>query len=457
MNPARLVAPAIALLSCVGMGTADGQSSDEKLAQRVAKIDERYVKVLEELAAKYDKEKDPEAASFFAEVAVGFGSKDEKVKAIKLSCEIEVYLGKLQGGKPLGNNGPIRVKLDPFKNEYKKIVEELFDKSRGLRVKNEELSETERKTLFDVMVKYELARGGDEYIKATKRVNELRRGMKLRSILWDFENSRKLIVGAAPAAAAGDYAVDPPEKVRRSVFYDAKAYDFMMKESGFGFGSLVDWVETCRSMCFWREDLLNPNARRLWLGQWDTLTFTHVTGYRIPLLPFREDIPTPTKRFEGETVAKDWVDTEELFEVGGRKIPFVRYPFEDEKDLPWCFGGPGYGYVTESRLTSPLWSRDESDSLMKTKAGLPVMLRFFGKAKLADVEASLSLANGGKAITSRVYTNCDARVPGIGDWPTIVLVPEGLLGRGVKYTVTIKCKVEGTPFERTWTFSTREK
>jgi hypothetical protein len=36
-------------------------------------------------------------------------------------------------------------------------------------------------------------------------------------------------------------------------------------------------------------------------------------------------------------------------------------------------------------------------------------------------------------------------------------MPERELEEGEKYTVTLACTLDGTPFERTWSFATRSK
>lgn len=75
---------------------------------RAADLDARLLKVLTELAALYDGKKDPEAAHFFAECALGFGSTDDAVKAIRKKWEDEVYYGRSRGGKILGKCSRVR-------------------------------------------------------------------------------------------------------------------------------------------------------------------------------------------------------------------------------------------------------------------------------------------------------------------------------------------------------------
>src|ERR1041384_660561 len=102
--------------------------------------------------------------------------------------------------------------------------------------------------------------------------------------------------------------------------------------------------------------------------------------YAIPQLPYRNDIPTPTQRFKGETLVKDWIDLEETVQVGNKKVPYVRYPFAGESDAPTAFSN-GKG-ASESG-----WSVSEHG--FRDRAGIPIMLRFYQEAILSDVQAVL--------------------------------------------------------------------
>jgi hypothetical protein len=84
--------------------------------------------------------------------------------------------------------------------------------------------------------------------------------------------------------------------------------------------------------------------------------------------------------------------------------------------------------------------------------GLPIMLRFFGGEKLTDVEVELK-PKGGRAVSCRKYLNGDERVD-MENLPTVVLLPEKPLDKGTTYEVRIKGKLDGTPFERKWEFTT---
>lgn len=428
---------------------AGAQSDGDRFAQRVSKIDERYLKTLTDLSMQFDKSGDIEAAHFFAECAMGFGSKDEMVKAIRWDTERRVYLGSTQGGKPLEKPAQISTKLEPIAKDYKQVMSDLE--------KQGALTEGDLRLLRDLGVKYELAVGAAEYITATKRINALRNGMKLRSVLWDFENSSKLIRGCAPAAEVWSIfsnaseekkaTADALEKAKGSRFWDSTAVEFLREKSNRWFGDLAEYVDLLRSVCLRREDLLNPNARRLWLGHW-RYSGNNVRAYAIPLLSYRDDVPTPSSHYSGETTAKDWVTIEDLLEANGHKIPFAHYPFRDETELPSLFGGSAYGYIVEEG-----WG---SDDFFKNKLGLPIMLRFFGGEKLTEVEAKLVASRTGKELAIRVYTNGDPAVPAIGKFPTVIVLPVEL-GRNTPYTVTIKGKLDGVAFDRTWSFTTKAK
>lgn len=421
------------------------QDSDDKLKLRVEKIDEKLAKALAELATKYSEDSDVEAAHFFAECFRGLGKKDDKIHAIWLDWELKVYLGKEQGGKPLEKAAPIGQKLASINGDYKKVLEELLALAKKER---RSMSETEAKLFRECAVKYELTRGAQDYIKTIKRINELRRAMGLRGVLWDFENSAKMILASACWADVLDTLGSVTEKNKESAFYSEDSLKLATESAAAGYRDIGEWAEYLRGFALSRSPLLNPNSRRLWLGHWKRFDgFTAVSAFQIPQLPYREDIPTPSQRHDRGTITKDWIDTEETFEAGGKKFPLARYPHDGETNLPWYFGMVG------AKGTEGGWSKEEHE-FTKT-AGLPIMLRFFGAAKLGDMEAKLTTKSG-KDVACRTYTNGNERVPGIGEWPTVLLVPEGELEKGATYTVSIRAKVNGSAFEKTWCFTTRK-
>ncbi|MBI2901142.1 MAG: hypothetical protein HYY17_13240 [Planctomycetes bacterium] len=442
----KVAATAAGIGFIIGGTSVRGQESDEKLVQRVAALDKKLVKAFEDLAVRYDKEGDVEAASFFAECSIGLGSKEENIKAIKIDWELKVYLGRVQGGKVMEKVQPIRQKLDSLAAEYRKIVDDLVLRWVRRNVTKQELSEEAAKTLRECVVKHELARGAHEYVRTTQRFNELRRHMGLRSVLWDFENSRKTILGAWYAAETGDLGHNQPEN--QSKIFHTDETKFTLVDTSAVPAELAAASDNICSAALVRQGLLNANARRLWLGHWTGSHFSAdfpVTAYKIPLLPYREDIPTPSHRYERGTIAKDWVDTEETVDVRGKRIPFVRYPHQDEPDAPWAYHD---GQGSESGWHgAPQQGQD--------KCGIPIMLRFFGKATLTDLETSLTDCDG-KEVLCEIYREGDKRVE-LDDWPTVLLLPETHLKKGAKYTVTVKCKVDGIAFEKRWSFTTRKK
>ena len=145
----------------VAVPTVRAQTGDEKLKKRVERIDKVFFRGLAELAKKYEKEKVPEAAHFFAECYVGLAGKeaDTSITAIRTSTELGVYLGKARGGESLKDEKPIRKQLVRSKNDYKKLVGDLVEKG-----KKEELSKEAKEVLYGCVIKYELARGAGECI-----------------------------------------------------------------------------------------------------------------------------------------------------------------------------------------------------------------------------------------------------------------------------------------------------
>jgi hypothetical protein len=315
----------IVLLATV-IGSTSTAQPDEKLAKKIEKLDARLVKAFVELSKQYDELKDPEAAHFLAECAVGFGSKDEKVVAIKNSWEASVYLGKLRGGVILPDPKPIFAMLGGLDSEYMKIIDPLV-----AQAKKDGISEETKKVLHECAIKHELARGAHEYIQATQRFNALRRSMGLRAILWDFEASTKYISAAWYMAQSGDTHCDPrSEKTRASSVYYTPTVDIAVRQTSRLVGSgLKDLPDTIRSYAHIRHELLNPNARRLHLAAWSGgKTLNPFSVYSIPQLPYRPDIPTPAQRFANETIVKgfsDWLDTEDTVIISGQKVAFSRY------------------------------------------------------------------------------------------------------------------------------------
>ncbi len=457
---------ACGLAVLAGNGPARAQD-DDKLANRVAKIDARFVKALEGLAKKYDGEKDPEAAHFFAECALGLGSKVSEIVAIRTATELDVYLGKVRGGKVLEKTGSIRSELDSPALDYKKLVQELIEESdvkdklppyrppgapapRGL-------SEKGRKVLYDCVVRYELARGAHEYIRVTQEFNQLRRAMGLRAVLWDFQSSQKLVLGCFYATETGD--TDHMDAKSQELVFHCTDAKFPAVDAAGVWEPLASALWRTRSVAIARADLLNPNARRLWLAHWEAMYGVgrsikgfHGTAYRIPQLPYREDIPTPSQRYGRNTVVKDWIDTEDTIEIAGRKVPFVRYPYDGEPDAPWAFS---HGRGSEGLRGKPAWFDPPSKDI--DQYGIPIMLRFFGEVTFKDLEARLEDERG-KEVPCRVYTERDTDKVDLAEpWPTVLLLPKEHLKQGATYTVMIMCKLPGIPFTKSWRFTTRKR
>jgi hypothetical protein len=420
-------------------------SADEKLLKKVEKLDARLASACAELAKRYDELKDPEAAHFFASCALGYGPKDDKMLGIKNVWEIAVFIGKVRGGKSLADGEPITSALQGLSQEYRAIRDVLWtDGVRG------NLGEASRKILRDSGVKMELTQYAQEYIRATQRFNALRQAMGLRAIFWDFENSTRLILVAWYMGQTGDY--DDGSEFSRSganknhVLY-TPAVDDAKKTCAIGNSKDLSTIpDHLRPFALVRQPLLNPNARTLWLAHWAKgYVLPKMMLYNIPQLPYREDVPTPTARFKDETLTKPfagWVDTEDTFNLGGKTVPYVRYPYPEEADAPFtCYAG-------ESG-----WERTEYKFL--DKAGIPVMLRFFVIVAPTEVQGVVSDSNGNQ-IASRVYVNGDKRVE-MDNWATILLIPEQELNRNKKYTISIKCNIEGSAFEKSWSFTTRKE
>ena len=434
--------PLFLMLAALLSGPAIAQS-DEKLLKKIEKLDGHLVKAFEQLAKDYDDRKDPEASHFLAECAVSYGSKDERVKAIRTSWEVLVYIGKFRGGVVTPDPTTIVTTLGSSDVEYMKIVDLLVAQAR-----KDGISEEMKRILHECAVKHELARGAHQYIQATQRINALRRAMGLRGVLWDFEASSKYISAAWYMAQTGDtgFEVQFEASKSTSIYFSpsvAMANKLTSRLVGEG---LRDQPEHLRSFAHVRADLLNPNARRLHLASWvGGKVFNPITLYAVPQLPYRTDIPTPEKRFSDETVVKaweNWVDTEDTFQIGGKRVPYSRYPYDGEPDSPL-----GYSRVGETG-----WARGESKYL--EKAGIPIMIRFYTSGATSDIEADLTDKDG-TPLPCRIYKEGDKRLEYPDPWPMVLLLPEKQLRPRTRHTVRVKCAVNGSPFEKEWSFSTR--
>jgi cytochrome c556 len=433
------------LLVCAG---ASAQESDEKLAARVAKIDDKFLPALGDLAKKYDAEGNPEAAHFFAECALSFGKSDSDLSALKKRMETDLYVGKIRGGKVLADGKDIKAALEGVQVQYKKIFDEIAASAKAGAV-----PDARRRILHDCAVKYEVSHNTHQYIQATQRINELRRGMGLRAVLWDAEASKKLILAGCYMGDTGDYESkewlgnktgDAPQK--DNIFWGDWVEFGKRETSRIPYAEMVSAIDGLRASALTREDILNLDARRLWLGRWsDGRKITAMTLYRVSPVGYREDVPTPSRRYFRETVTeelKTWVDTEDTHLANGKKIPYVRYPFSGEAEVPRQFDGE-YGWA-------------DSEEKFLAKAGSPIMVRFFADCVLKEVEATLA-DKSGRNIPARVYRDGDKRVQFHIQRPTVLIVPEREFDKGMVCTISIRCKVDDTPFEKQWSFTTRAK
>jgi len=433
---------ALTALFCPPAVTQDGGD----VAGRVAKVDSKMLTALFELAVHFDSKKDPEAAHFFCECAIGFGSTEEKIKALKKKWEDEVYYGRSRGGVVLSDVKVIDEKLPGLAKEYKGAFDDLV-KAAG----KGKLADDETALLHRVAAKVELTESAGEYIQATQRFNELRSKLKLRAVLWDFDASSKFIQAGWYMAETGDYLSDGKPEEKAISFSDCVAFAKQNAVTAPDIDTLRDHADRLRAMCLARQDLLNPDVRRIWLGRWGKgAKLKGLTAYRIPRDTYRPDIATPSSRSR-ETVAADrdqWVDIEESLSLkAGGKALVSRYPYDAETNAPFTFGD------------GENWEHGWSDEAVKRKGqtsfGLPVMLRFFGGKELADVDYEVK-KKGGYAVSCKKYLNGDKRVE-LDDLPTVLLLPEKPLDKGTTYTVKISGKLDGTVFEKKWEFTTREK
>lgn len=449
------IASAVIIGLALPAGTALGQGndSDEKLAQRVAKIDERFAKAFGELALKSDEEKDLEAAAFFAECHVGMGGKDPKVLALKSSAESEVYAGRAKPGKAVDRSAATQGKLDPFAKEYKPILDFLLG-----RIDQKKLTEGERTVLYRVVVRHELASRAHEYVRTVKRLNEIRRGMGLKAVLWDYKNSTAfmpmLLIQPMTGEDLKKEEEGPAEEKRakgwwhwRKIVPEADGSAIML------WGDIGQAVDRVRSLGPARWGLLNPDGRRIWLagGRAGRSGGGNVqTVYELAAGAYREDVPTPSQRYgseSGKPKEKNdkWVETELTVQVGDRRVPIAHYPFDGETEVPLAYAN---GEAREEK-----WVGEGGPKL--ERSGVPIGLALFGKVKISDVK--IELEGAGKKIACFVETTPGSDDEGSRIGPTILAVPEVGLTKATEYRVRVECKLDGSSIKREWKFTTRRK
>src|SRR5579863_2018991 len=280
----------LTLLAAALAGQPSHAQADDKLAKKVEKLDGQLVKKCSEFAIKYDEEKNPEAAHFFASCAIGYGGKDDKVIGIKNAWEVAVFIGKVRGGQVLKDVEPIISALSGLNQEYRTIRDSLWTPgTRGT------LSEGSIKVLREAGVKMELTQNAHEYIRATQRFNALRQAMGLRGIYWDFENSTRLIMVAWYMGQTGDYTDDQFSKDganKNHPIYTPAVEDAKKETSRPHNVELSQYPDHLKAFPQVRQDILNPNARMLWFAHWGKgVTLPHMVLFAIPQLPYRDDIP----------------------------------------------------------------------------------------------------------------------------------------------------------------------
>jgi hypothetical protein len=274
--------------------------------------------------------------------------------------------------------------------------------------------------------------------------------MGLRGILWDFENSRQLILACLYMGETEDYRTDDVSD-KTSPYYTDFVELARTQTARMVLTTLSEYPGDIRSFALVRQELLNPDARQLWLAHWSGgRKINPMSVYAIPQVGFRQDIPTPSARYSRETVVEawpGWKDTEDTVALAGAKVPVVRYPYEGEPDAPNVFSN-GRGGLEAG------WAKSEHDFLCK--AGPPVMLRVFAAGQPANVQVELSTKTG-KKLPTRIYLGGDKRVNINPKWITVLALPEVQLEPGSEYNVNVTFQVGETPIQRSWSFKTRSK
>jgi hypothetical protein len=117
----------------------------------------------------------------------------------------------------------------------------------------------------------------------------------------------------------------------------------------------------------------------------------------------------------------------------------VYYPKNGQKDVPLVFAPEVPSPLPEGFNGTP---------------GFPITACFAASQKVTGVNVSFTGPDG-QAVSSYVSTP-EAPATGFPQWNTVCIIPKQALTRGATYRVKLTCRLSGTPFERSWQFTTRK-
>jgi uncharacterized protein YkwD len=180
-------------------------------------------------------------------------------------------------------------------------------------------------------------------------------------------------------------------------------------------GAVDGWMATL----YHRLPLLHPNLQKIGLGYAEARDFQ----YRVVVLEAFSDLGTDAREFFSN-------------------VEPVIYPVNNQKNVPclFCFGVQEY--------PNPI--PDNGDS---RAAGYPITVTFADYARVENVEVNI---RGPQGKESQAWVSTPSkpalsfqRQPG-----TICAITKGPLRPGTTYTVKVSAEVNGTPWTRTWRFTT---
>jgi hypothetical protein len=117
----------------------------------------------------------------------------------------------------------------------------------------------------------------------------------------------------------------------------------------------------------------------------------------------------------------------------------VVFPVPDQTDVPTRFGG---------ETPDPLPPDSPRD------AGYPVTLTQYDReSKITEATATL-VDRRGRPVEVHLSTP-EAPADPERQFNTVAMIPVHALAGATKYTATVKCKIKGVPFEKTWSFTTK--
>lgn len=250
------------------------------------------------------------------------------------------------------------------------------------------------------------------YVRALDRLNQFRKGSGLEPLRLDDRLGPLCVRQAQRIAQQLDRLADkdevPPEVPAGSSEQEQLIATRSLIRTGGGSGPVdaIDWIfESVLN----RHLALNPSATTVAMGA-------------VQLSPrgWVWVIHIPTQRRDGDGP------------------PAILFPAPDQKEVPIYFGRPISSLVPDQPADRP--------------TGFPITANFFPHRQLSEVQAEL-LGPTGESVPCWLSTP-QKPLPGTGTYRQILLLPRQPLLPASVYTVRLSGRIDGDPWNETWSFHT---